>query len=78
LIYCAKNFDVECVGMTISKCQLEYAKQKVKENGVESKVNLILLDYRDLTVDVYKQFDKITCFEMSEHVGIRNYQYFMA
>ena len=38
----------------------------------------MLLDYRDLTVETFDQFDKITCFEMSEHVGVRNYQYFMA
>lgn len=28
LIYCAKNFDVTCVGMTISKCQFEWATRR--------------------------------------------------
>ena len=37
-----------------------------------------LLDYREVNVETFGQFDKITNFEMSEHVGIRNYQTYMA
>lgn len=73
LIHCAKNFNVECIGMTISTCQLEYAMNRRKEEGLEHKIKFLLLDYREIKVDVHGKFDKITCFEMSEHVGIRNY-----
>jgi cyclopropane fatty-acyl-phospholipid synthase-like methyltransferase len=78
LIYCAQNFDVKCIGMTISKCQLEYAKARLDKHGLNDKVQLLLLDYREVNVDAFGQFDKISCFEMSEHVGIRNYQKYMS
>jgi hypothetical protein len=78
LIYCAQNFDVKCTGMTISKCQLEYAKARLDKHNLNDKVQLLLLDYREVNADVFGQFDKISCFEMSEHVGIRNYQKFMS
>jgi cyclopropane fatty-acyl-phospholipid synthase-like methyltransferase len=60
--------------MTISKCQWDYATARVKKEGLEDRVQLVLLDYREVTAEVFGMFDKITCFEMSEHVGIRNYQ----
>jgi len=78
LIYCAKNFDVECTGLTISQNQFDYATKRIKEEGLEKKITILLIDYRKLTVDTYGEFNKISCFEMSEHVGIRNYQQFMA
>ena len=34
-----------------------------------------VMDYRH--VDTSQKYDVITCLEMSEHVGIRNYQKFM-
>ena len=78
LIYCAKNFDVRCIGMTISTEQYNYATKRVKEEGLEGQVTILLKDYREIIPEVYGKFDKITCFEMSEHVGIRNYQTYMA
>jgi len=78
LIYCARHFNVDCVGLTISQNQFDYATKRIKEEGLQNKISILLLDYRKLIVDTYGKFDKITCFEMSEHVGIRNYQLFMA
>jgi len=78
LIYCAQNFNVKCTGLTISQCQYNYATERVKKLGLEDKVKILLIDYREMTPEKYNQFDKITCFEMSEHVGIRNYQKFVA
>jgi cyclopropane-fatty-acyl-phospholipid synthase len=42
LIYCAENFDVQCLGMTISQCQLDYALNRIKNKGLENKVKLVL------------------------------------
>jgi cyclopropane fatty-acyl-phospholipid synthase-like methyltransferase len=78
LIYCAQNFNVQCHGLTISQCQFNYATARIKKLGLEDKVHIHLIDYREMTPEKFNQFDKITCFEMSEHVGIRNYQNFMA
>ena len=78
LVYCAKNFDVKCTGMTISTEQYKYCVDRVKKEGLENKITILLKDYREITADKYGKFDKISCFEMSEHVGIRNYQTYMA
>lgn len=79
LIYVAEHFDnVKCTGLTISTEQLAYANERIKKAGLEDKINLVLLDYRDMVVEKYGQFDKISNFEMSEHVGVRNYQTYMA
>jgi sphingolipid C9-methyltransferase len=78
LIYCAKNFDVQCTGLTISTEQFKYCQERIKKEGLEDKITVVLTDYRDLTVEKYGKFNKISNFEMSEHVGIRNYQAYMA
>jgi len=78
LIYCAQNFDVECIGLTISQCQFNYAVEKISKLGLEDKITIRLIDYREMVPEKFGMFDKITCFEMSEHVGIRNYQDFVA
>jgi len=73
VIYVGKNFDIQCTGMTISTSQFEWGCRRIKEEGLEGKVQIHLLDYREFSADKWGQFDKITCFEMSEHVGVRNY-----
>merc|ERR1719230_905881 len=78
LIYAAKHFKIDAIGITISKNQYEWATRRVKEEKLEDRVKIMLLDYRLLTAEKFGQFDKITCFEMSEHVGIKNYQNFTA
>jgi len=78
LIYVAEHFDVKCTGLTISTEQLEYANNRIKKLGLEKKITLLLIDYREMTMEKYGQFDKISNFEMSEHVGVRNYQTYMA
>lgn len=78
VIYVASHFDVQCVGMTISTSQFEYGSKRIKDLGLGDKIRINLLDYREFTAETWGQFDKITCFEMSEHVGVMNYQNYMA
>lgn len=78
LIFCATNYDVQCTGLTISQCQFDYATKRIKDLGLEDKITIHLIDYREMVPEKYGMFDKITCFEMSEHVGIRNYQHYVA
>lgn len=77
LVYLAKNFDVKCTGMTISTEQFKYCTDRVKKEGLEDKITILLKDYREVTAEKYGKFNKISNFEMSEHVGIRNYQTYM-
>jgi cyclopropane-fatty-acyl-phospholipid synthase len=61
----AKNYDVKLDCITISKKQLEFAKKRIFNAGLNEKVNIRFLDYRD----VKGQYDSIASIEMIEAVG---------
>ncbi len=63
--YIGKNFDVKLDCITISKKQYDFAKERVFKNGLNEKVNIQMLDYRD----VKKKYNSITSIEMIEAVG---------
>jgi cyclopropane-fatty-acyl-phospholipid synthase len=60
-----KNYDVKLDCITISKKQLEFAKKRIFNAGLNEKVNIKFLDYRD----VKGQYDSIASIEMIEAVG---------
>ena len=64
-IHAAKNYGCSITTTTISDAQYEYAKARVVEEGLESKINVINKDYRKLD----GQYDKIVSIEMIEAVG---------
>ena len=68
--FAAREFGVKVFGITLSKEQLALAKERVKAQGLQDKVDLQLLDYRDLPQD--GRFDKIVSVGMFEHVGHAN------
>ena len=61
----AKNHDIKLDCITISKKQLEFAKKRIFNAGLNEKVDIKFLDYRD----VNGQYDSITSIEMIEAVG---------
>ena len=63
--YLAKNYNVIVDCITISKKQFEYTKKKIFKNGLNNKVNVMFLDYRDLK----DKYDKVASIEMIEAVG---------
>ena len=64
-IHAAKNYGCSITTTTISDAQYEFAKARVLEEGLESKINVINKDYRKLD----GQYDKIVSIEMIEAVG---------
>ncbi|SFC31185.1 cyclopropane-fatty-acyl-phospholipid synthase [Marinospirillum celere] len=64
-IYAAKHYGCRVTTTTISREQLEHARKRVAEEGLEEKVTLLFEDYRDLT----GQYDKLVSIEMIEAVG---------
>ena len=66
--FIGKNFDVKLDCITISKKQYDYAKERISKNGLNEKINIEMLDYRD----VKKKYNSITSIEMIEAVG-QNY-----
>jgi cyclopropane-fatty-acyl-phospholipid synthase len=64
----AQKFGARCVGVTLSENQFQLATQRVKDAGLEDRIEIRLQDYRDVT----GQFDRITSVGMFEHVGRKN------
>ena len=63
--YLAKNYNVTIDCITISKKQFEFTKNRINDSGLNNKVNVMFLDYRDLN----EKYDKIASIEMIEAVG---------
>ncbi len=61
----SKNYDVKLDCITISKKQLEFAKKRIFNAGLNHKVDIKFLDYRDLK----GKYDSIASIEMIEAVG---------
>lgn len=68
-IYAAREFGCHVTGITISREQHDFAIRKVREAGLEDKIEIRLQDYRDVS----GKFDKIVSIEMVEALG---YKYF--
>ncbi len=68
-VFAAKHYGVDVTGITLSSEQKKYAENWIKTEGLSHKINIKILNYRDLGTEV---FNKISCIGMSEHVGKAN------
>jgi cyclopropane-fatty-acyl-phospholipid synthase (EC 2.1.1.79) len=68
ILEAARLYDVDTVGITVSKQQYDYVKKKIKEYNLEQKVKVFLLHYEDLP-KLGLKFNKIVSVGMFEHVG---------
>jgi cyclopropane-fatty-acyl-phospholipid synthase len=64
--YAAQKYNVEVIGITVSKEQVELGRKLCEGLPVEFR----LMDYRDLN----EKFDRIVSVGMVEHVGYKNYK----
>ncbi len=72
-IHAAKKYGCKVTTTTISKEQYDYAKAQIEKEGLEKRIELLFMDYRDLK----GQYDKIVSIEMIEAVGHHFYdEYF--
>ena len=63
--YLAKKYDVSIDCITISKNQYDFTKKRIFKSGLNNKVNVKFLDYRDLK----DKYDRVASIEMIEAVG---------
>ena len=68
----AKQKGCEVLGISLSKNQIKYCKNKAKELGLDNQVNFELADYRE----IQGQYDRIYSVGMFEHVGKKFYKAF--
>ncbi|WP_329604004.1 cyclopropane-fatty-acyl-phospholipid synthase family protein [Clostridium hydrogenum] len=71
IITAAKKYKVKAVGVTLSKEQFEADKERIKREGLENSVEVILTDYREIK---NRTFDRVVSVGMVEHVGKDNIQ----
>lgn len=69
VMYAAEHYGVSALGVTLSTNQHELANRRIAEAGLSDRVEVKLLDYRDLAG---QSFDKIASVGMFEHVGRKN------
>jgi cyclopropane-fatty-acyl-phospholipid synthase len=65
-IHAAREHGVQVTGITLSPSQAELARAKVREAGLEKRVEIRVQDYRQLP---NASFDAIASIGMAEHVG---------
>jgi len=63
--YAAEKYAIECVGVTVSQAQVEWAEQRYSKMPLTFR----LQDYRDL----HGSFDRVVSVGMFEPVGRKNY-----
>ena len=70
--FLATNYEANVTAITISKNQYLAVKSKIEKNHLKEKVDVKLIDYRDLN----GKFDKIVSIEMFEAVGVKYWSIF--
>ena len=68
----AKQKGCEVTGISLSKNQIAYCKNKAKEMNLDNQVNFELADYREIK----GKYDRIYSVGMFEHVGKKFYKTF--
>jgi len=65
-MHAAERYGVEAVGVTLSRRQVEYAREAIAAAGLGDRVEIRLQDYRDVADG---PFDAVSSIGMFEHVG---------
>lgn len=71
-----KHYGVKGTGITLSKEQYKKCQEKIAEEGLEGRLFVKLLDYRELEREG-EQYDRIVSVGMIEHVGRGKYEEFL-
>lgn len=74
-LHAAQYYGVDVVGVTLSVEQKAFIDARIKERGLEGRVEIRVQDYREIPDG---PFDAVASIEMGEHVGQRNYPVYAA
>ena len=79
VLHAARHYGVHAVGITLSPNQLELARERVAQENLADRVEVVLLDYRELRTRFGSDsFDKVASVGMFEHVGLENLREYFA
>lgn len=74
-VFASNNYGANVTGVTLGRNQTAYGNKWLRETGIsEDQSRILCMDYRDIPK---QKWDKISCLEMAEHVGIRKITSFM-
>ena len=75
--YASTEFGARATGVTLGRNQTAFGNNALRKAGVpEEQSKTVCMDYRDIEVPE-GGFNKITCLEMAEHVGVRYFSTFL-
>lgn len=75
--FASANYGANVTGITLGRNQTAWGNTGLRKVGVpEEQSRILCMDYRDTPVPEGK-YNKITCLEMSEHVGVRHFSTFL-
>jgi cyclopropane-fatty-acyl-phospholipid synthase len=74
--WAARHHGVRAHGITLSQHQLDHARRRIRDEGLQHLVSVELRDYRDLPADA--QYHKVASVGMFEHVGLANMPAYLA
>jgi len=79
ILHAAQHYGVHAVGITLSEQQALLARERIAAAGLQDRVEVLRLDYRDLPQQFGEgTFDKVASIGMFEHVGLRNLPVYFA
>ena len=74
-LHAAQYYGADVVGVTLSVEQKAFIDARIKQRGLEGRVEIRVQDYREVPDG---PFDAVASIEMGEHVGQRNYPVYAA
>ena len=76
-LHAAEHFGAQVTGVTIAAEQKRFIDERIRERGLEDRVEIRLQDYREIPEADggagSRPFDAVGSLEMGEHVGEQNY-----
>ena len=75
--YASTNYGAHATGVTLGRNQTAWGNNALRKEGIEeSQSRILCMDYRDIPVPS-GGYNKITCLEMAEHVGVKYFSNFL-
>jgi len=77
--FASVNYNAHVTGITLGRNQTQWGNDLLTKAGIKEEQSRILcMDYRDIPpTPKGKEYNKIICLEMAEHVGIRHFAAFL-
>jgi cyclopropane-fatty-acyl-phospholipid synthase len=69
VVHAAKHYGVQAVGVTLSRRQAEWAKERIATEGLGHVAEVRFSDYRDVAE---ADFDAVSSIGLTEHIGKAN------